>query len=513
MHIKSFLLLLCIGMGVLAKAQTASTPATTGIRYATSLSANVGSGDFVPYYIASNRHGIVTQPVGTQLRIAAWKPLERDKRFSWSATVDFLTGITSYTDYLRYDANAYVWTTNRQRPPHVWLQQLYGELKWRSLFLEVGMKEHSSALFNTRLGSGDFVESGNARPIPGVRFGFIDFQDVPFTKGWLQIQGEIAYGKTTDKEWLESHYNYYNSFLTTDVWYHYKRFYFRVAPQHPLTVTVGMQAAAQFNGTTQTYDKGKLIRTNEEHFQLHDLWDMFATKGQDTYFAGNSLGAWDLRADYRLRNGDRLSAYFQWPWDDGSGIGKLNGFDGIWGLEWKQKETGGWLSGAVIEYLTFMNQSGPMHYDPEDNPGTTLHVHTEGADNYYNNYQYNGYAHHGMSIGTPFLPSPLYNLDGYLRYVDTRLHGFHVGLEGSVCPDISYRLLASYRKAFGTSNTPRRSPVHDMSLMAEATWRVSHFLPGLTICAQLGIDRGTLYGNTCGVLVGITYQGFFHFKK
>ena len=77
MKMKSFILLLCLGTGVLANAQTAPAPDTTGIHYAASLAANAGGGDFAPYYIASNRHGVVTQPVGTQLRLAAWKPLER----------------------------------------------------------------------------------------------------------------------------------------------------------------------------------------------------------------------------------------------------------------------------------------------------------------------------------------------------------------------------------------------------------------------------------------------------
>ena len=90
-----------------------------------------------------------------------------------------------------------------------------------------------------------------------------------------------------------------------------------------------------------------------------------------------------------------------------------------------------------------------------------------------------------MSIGTPFLPSTLYNLDGYLRYVDSRLRGFHVGVEGNICSNVSYRLLASYRKAFGTSYIPRRSPADDTSVMAEATWRVAQ-VPGLTLRAQFG---------------------------
>ncbi len=33
----------------------------------------------------------------------------------------------------------------------------------------------------------------------------------------------------------------------------------------------------------------------------------------------------------------------------------------------------------------------------------------DGADNYYNNTWYNGYASYGMGIGSPMFPSPIYN--------------------------------------------------------------------------------------------------------
>ena len=46
MKMKSFILLLCLGTGVLANAQTAPAPDTTGIHYAASLAANAGGGDF-----------------------------------------------------------------------------------------------------------------------------------------------------------------------------------------------------------------------------------------------------------------------------------------------------------------------------------------------------------------------------------------------------------------------------------------------------------------------------------
>lgn len=506
------IIIFCFGIGSIVHAQQKNIGRTdsVGFIYAASFTMNAGRGNFAPYYIASNRHGTITQHSGAQFRLSAWRSLERDKRFSWSAGADFISGISTYTDYQRYSTPSGQMETNRQRPSSIWLQQLYAKLKWRQAFLTVGMKERESALFNNPLGSGDYVESGNARPIPEFRIGFIDFQNIPFTKGWLQIQGEVAYGKSTDKNWLQSHYNYYNNFVTVDTWYHYKRLYFRTSPEQNLSVTFGMQTAAQFKGDIYHYGKGEMTNYQKRKFQWRDLWDMLITKGEDTYYKGNHLGAWDLKAVYRLHTGNEISAYFEWPWDDGSGIGKLNGFDGIWGLEWEKAQKG-ILSGAVIEFLTFMNQSGPMHFDPEDNPGSNLPVHTDGSDNYYNNYQYNGYAHHGMGIGSPFLPSTLYNLDGYMRYVDNRIRGFHAGVSGSLSDCLDYRILVSYREGFGTGYVPRKSPVHDTSAMIETTWQVP-CLKGLRVNIQVGIDRGNIYGNQCGALLGIVYSGLLNKK-
>lgn len=393
----------------------------------------------------------------------------------------------------------------------MWIQQLYGELKWRSLFLTIGLKQHGSALLDNALASGDLVESGNARPIPEVRAGFLDFQDIPLTNGWLQIQGEIAYGKMTDNGWLRDHYNYYNHFLTLGTYYHYKRLYFRTRPSERLSVTFGMQAAGQFSGTINRYRDGEIWKTTERPFRFRDLWDMFITKGEETYYKGNHLGSWDMKARYRLNGGDEICAYFQWPWEDGSGIGKLNGFDGTWGLEWRKKGRGP-VSGAVVELLYFMNHSGPLHWDPEDNVGSNVPGHTDGSDNYYNHVDYNGYANYGMCIGSPVFPGPIYNRDGYMAFVDNRLRGFHVGVDGSLSPRIDYRVLAGYREAFGTGYTPRKSPAHNTSAMAEATWRPT-WLDGLSVNCQIAVDRGNIYGDQFGVSLGVTYNGALDLKK
>lgn len=204
-------------------------------------------------------------------------------------------------------------------------------------FLSVGLKEEEWSLLNSELSSGDYLVSGNARPIPQARIGFLGFQNIPFTRGWLQIYGVIAYGKFTDGKWLENHFNR-NSRITTGALYHYKCLYLRTKPAKPFSFAIGLQAAMQYKGTEQYYSKGVLTKTIEQPFCVKDIWKMLIPSlgySREEYYEGNSLGCWDIVLRYRFRNGDEIQGVYESPWEDGSGIAKLNGFDGIWGLEYK----------------------------------------------------------------------------------------------------------------------------------------------------------------------------------
>ena len=363
--------------------------------------------------------------------------------------------------------------------------------------------------------------SNNARPPVGLRAGFIDFQNIPFTKGWLQIQGEFGYFRQLDDKWLENHYNYYNHFISTDYWLHYKSLHLRTNPSQPVVFTIGAQAACQFGGTAKYYEDGQVTRTVKMDADAKAFFRTFiagsgGNSSGDSFVEGNHLGTWDIALRYSLSENRHLRAYTQWLWEDGSGIGKMNGFDGLWGIEFRQY--GHYLvSGAAIEYIDFTNQSGPIHWTPNDHPDTPITSHSSGADDYYNNYIYNGYQSRGMSIGSPFVKSPLYNLDGYMRYRDNVLRGFHIGLKGYLASEWRYRLLGSYRKAWGTPIIPRVGSVDDFSIMAEVSFtpwgRRSCFYGPWTMTASVAMDHGKLYGNIWGGMLGITYRGAFNFKK
>lgn len=467
------------------------------------LIGGAGSGDFAPYYIASNRHGTITQANNLLVSLSASRLLESDKRFSYAWGAEIYGGLSSSATYMRYSGGA--WHDNSCHPPRFWIQQLYGSLKFRSLFLTAGMKNAGSALLNDRLSSGDLVEGPNARPIPQIRAGFLDFQPVPFTNGWIEIQGELSYGKMTDNGWLRDHYNYYNEHICTGAFYTYKRCYFRSKSAMPFSVTIGMQAAGFFGGTTELYDKGELTNTIHNKGGIKEFFKMLIpTEGDEAYYLGSTLGSWDIDLRYRLQDGTVIKGYMHKLWETGSGIGFLNGFDGLWGIEYSAAKDG-IITGAVVEYLDFTNQSGPIHFDPTD-INTSLGIHTNGADDYYNNYNYNAYANYGMSLGTPFLRSPIYNLDGFMGYIDNCVRGFHVGITGRITPRLSYRLLGGYRKGWGAIRQPRTKSVDDASMMLEATYLPPFANNSLSLNAQIAFDRGTMYGNTFGALFTITYN-------
>jgi hypothetical protein len=475
---------------------------------------NVGSGDFAPYYISSNRSGILTQSAGALIDGKISRNIDTSRRFDYGFGGEVYFGLYKSTDYLKWNNS-----TNSQHPGNAVLQQLWGEVKYRSLFLMAGMKDNDRSLFDSDLGVGDITLSRNARGIPQVRIGFIDFQNIPYTNGWVQIQGEIAYGKFADANWLENHYNYQNSFITTGVWFHYKRLYFRTNPDKPFSFTIGMQHAAQFGGTCRRYTDGVMTSESKEEVKFKNFIDVFFQKrgnsgdtdGARAYYNGNHLGSWDVKMTYRFHDQSTLTATIQSPWEDGSGIGKLNGWDGVWGLEYDTQRYG-WISGVAVQYIDFTNQSGPMHWAPGDHEGTSITGQATGADDYYNNAFYNGWTNYGMSLGTPFIKSTLYNTDGYMRFTDTRTRGVQIGAKGKPNATLSYRVLASWRKSAGTPFLPALKKRENTSALIEATYAFPK-IAGLSINGMVAFDAGKLYGNNFGACVGVTYRGNINIKR
>ena len=491
----------------------AQDPSPGTVEYQVSAVGNASSGSFAPYFIGSNNYGITPQKGDALVSAGVFHRLDTTARWGFGYGVELIAGYGTSNRYSRYDASAGTWRLSTAGPASVKVQQLYADVRYRSLFLSVGMKQLGNVVSDDRLASGDFVHSNNARPVPQVRMGFIDFQDIPFTNGWMQVEGCFSFGKFMDDSNLEDRYNHYSYHITLGSLYHYKRIMFRTKPSKPFSVTFGMELAGQFGGTATYYRDGAVERTEHWSRSLRAFMDMLIPTGTgaESFYRGNSLGSWDFKARYRLRSGAELTGYFMWPWEDGSGMAKRNGWDGIWGIQWKSHRPA-LISGAVVEYIDFRNQSGPIHWSPNDAPGTTITTDCSGSDTYYNNSAYNAYANYGLSLGTPFMLSPLYNLDGFPAYLHNCTNGIHVALEGSLTPSLGYLVKYSYQHAWGSGrNILSAKSLRDNSAMLQMTYDASATItPGLSVKAMLAIDRGSLRGNNFGALLSVTYSGMFN---
>ncbi len=512
MNLKLIIFVAC-AFGSLASMGSAGADSVPVLEYSATVNAVASSGGFAPYMIGSWNYGRTTAKNQLTLDVEVHRSMDLSRRFSWGAGVEVITGYNHKVLYDRYEEVSETWSGHRVGPSAIHLQQLYGEVKYRSVFLTAGMKNQGSHLVDNDLSSGDLVQSNNSRPIAMVQAGFVDFQDIPFTSGWVQIEGCIAYGKFADNNYLRDQYNEFNSHLATGVLYTYKRAYFRTKPSERLSVTIGAQSAGQFGGTTKLYKDGKYLYTVEHPQDVKAFWEMFipGLDNGDGFVEGSHLGSWDFKARYRLTNGGEISGYFSWLWEDGSSMGRRNKWDGLWGLEWKNSK-GTWLTGVVVEYIDFSDQSGPIHWAPGDRPGTTITSEASGCDRYYNNSSFNAHANYGMAIGSPFVLSPVYNRNGFPQFSQAITRGVHLAAEGGLGRNIDWMAKFSWQEACGSGDYAQVETRHNTSASLAAMWRADRVLNGLRFGLQAAFDAGSLRGDNFGAMFTARYTGALNLK-
>ena len=483
-----------------------------------------GSSDFAPYYMHANRHGTLTQAQNVQLDIWAKDSLDLSKRFDFAWGVEALAGYANKADYKRWDPESKAWVSNFQGPAPIWLQQLYGEVKWRCLYLMLGLKDINSCFVNQELSSGDLLWSGNSRGIPEARIGFVDFQTIPFTKKWLQFDVCLSYGKFIDTDWVNNHFNYFEGKRNPGPFWTYKRLSLRTNPEKPFMFQAGVQMAGIFGGRSYYYYNGRETKTVDNYNGFQDFIKIllpFWSDGKEGYRVGDTKGTWDFAARYLFKSGETLRAYVQWPWEDSSGIAKKNGFDGLWGLEFNLNRSW-WISDVVVEYLDLTHMSGPLGYDPgyhnNAQNGATLPSKVSGGDGYYNNSYYRAYTNYGLNMGTPMVMGLLFITDdpynpenGKIPYF--RVRGFHIGFRGCLGDSFSYCVKYNHRKAWGDTNQLTLiHPVEADSFMAQLNYKIKQ-VKGLYLTGTVGVDHGTMPSNAYGMMLTLTYERPFVFGK
>ena len=89
---------------------------------------------------------------------------------------------------------------------------------------------------------------------------------------------------------------------------------------------------------------------------------------------------------------------------------------------------------------------------------------------------------------------------------DNRFFALHFGAEGNVSSSLSYRVLASWQKGFGTYRNPYNKPKENTSILAELNYDFSLRMKGLSISAAYGFDKGQILGNNNGFQLTVRYE-------
>ncbi len=429
------------------------------------------------------------------------------------------------------------------------IQEAFLRMKFWWFDLSMGMEAYSPVAYDDNLASGMFLISSNARPVPKVTVGIFDFLPLGFTKNWVEIRGGMTQGLLGDDRGVKG---------TSDVLLHEKWAYVRLGNLR-WQPYAGLVHSALFGGTKPNGDEIPI-----------DFWATFiggaSERLGETNATGAHMGLWDFGLYFPAEKWQG-HLYFQKPFADNSGmrLRRLRNKDYYLGVSVKSNRHNP-ISGISVEYFKSIWQGGPGTpdpYDPEENhivfpdyiedvdaymmerfgmetegwTGNDLHAFLKdewnygydfgGRDDYMNNYEYYaGWTHHGLSMGIPFYHTaeqvrqyaPGWDFQDSRIFVNNRVNAFHIGVEGWICNQLSYRFKGTYtnnKGSYGEEYYGRYSwesiPDYFFSRSksqfytgAELNWKIKKDLP-LTVSTVVGYDFGELY-HSFGGRMGIVYR-------
>lgn len=480
--------LVFILLGTNVKAEDKRMMAPDATSFKTELSGSMATGTNTPFWITSNRYGVVPLDANNGfLQAGVFHNQSFGKGFRWNAGVDIVTAIP--------------------RNHNFFIQQLYAEIGYKSLLLSIGSKERYTSLWDQNLSSGDLVFSTNARPIPEINISIPQFTIVPLTKGWMQIKGDFAVGRSFDKDYLADFSKDTLPYINNVLWHH-KSFAIQIKDTKsgfPLSGIIGVQHWAQWGGTSTNPTIGRQPHSFKDFIRVvcGSEGSSDATISDQINVLGNHYGSYDFKLTYSHSKWE-LAAYHQHFFEDKSGMIFKNKTDGLWGMQLDLPQFS-WIQKVVVEYLITKNQSGPFHFiefDHEAHPG-----HGGGRDDYYNNEEYiTGVSYFNRSLGSPFLLSPEYNENRHLGFRGNRVQNWHLGLEGALSSHINYRALISIMNGWGRPTAPFLHKRSGTSSMIDITYRHPQ-LTGWEFAGTIALDTGSVLGDNFGCCLKITKRG------
>ncbi len=457
-----------------------------------SAGVHLGSKDYLPFWARTGQDG--TLPYHTAEFVTAGIDVSRgdDEGWKFEAGTNLVGGVEE-PRYMKARAYGLV-------------DRLYVSGSWKMLHLDLGMKPRARELTDISISGGNVIYSRNARNIPGIN-AWTDW--IYFEKGhWFGIKGNLAHYQMIDNRYVKG------------AMLHNKALSMKVALGRKVDFSFGFEHWAQWGGDSPAY--------GEQPVSFRDFTRIFlAQKGGDGATAsdrinvlGNHLGREYFRVDWRAEK-FTLTAQYDKPFEDGSGMRFQNAPDGIWSLQCLFNDREAWVTDVIYEFISTTWQSGTVHDRPateeemakqDPSEPTYGRVVVGGCDNYFANGEYkSGWTNYNRVIGCPLIIPSLPDSDGVtMGIASTRVRGHHIGLKGLAFDLMPYRFLATYTRNYGTYHQSESSVFakkpQQLSLALEVEFG-QRFWPGLPLKVIVGAygDAGDLYRDSVGATLKIVW--------
>ena len=469
-EIGGYALRFATGIGILVLAIGTMPASAQRPDYAVSL-FGAGAGSYpLPYYLTANRYGVV-DPFGAQtaLRLSADDAFTAGKRLQVAYGADVL-GRLGETSSLS-------------------LHQGFVHTRYRAFSLSAGRWEHTLGVVDPTLSAGSMVWSANTSPLPRITLAIPEFTAIPGTRNFAFIKGHLSHG------WFEPSRFVRNALL------HEKSFYLRLfSEKAPIQLHGGVTHSVIWAGTHPGF--GKLPGGLENYWRIFFVQEgnEEAPENEIVNVLGNTIGSYDFSVTMQVLGLDWL-IYRHFYIETGPSLRYRNPWDGMWGFSLKRQDRRGVIAGFLYEHVNSKRQ-GAKYSEGE----------MFGVDNYYNNVLYRGgWTYRGRTIGVPLLAA-----DGRRRgIINNIVLAHHAGIEGWIGP-VAYRALATFSRNYGadqvfeapgsnrlvSGRTARRDQVSALFEAEGPLWPANN----LSFTAALAWDKGALYADNAGVLLGVVWR-------
>lgn len=461
-------LILCVCLCLLSTVVEAQKDT---IKYEVGFTGVGSTGAYAPFWLQSANYGqISASPNSANVNVGFSKDFNKK-----SAVFDY--GFKADILLQTYD--------NKTK---AYFHEAYLKARFSVLDLIVGAREEHLGTQDSSLSCGGFLFSKNARPMPKITLGIEHFTPVPFTKGYLEVKGAVAHGWFTD------------NIGGTNILLHHKYIYFRAGGSLPFHFQYGVDHVAQWGGNVPGGQQPTSL-SDYLRIVMGSSGGSSALETDQINALGNHIISQSMKAEYCISD-FTMSGYWQNISEDSPKfmMNTMNKPDGLWGISIRNNKFP-IIKGLVYEYLNSTDQSGPFH----DKDGIVY----GGNDSYFQNGVYpNGWTYFSRTIGTPFISSPIYNKNGGVSVVNTRVQVHHIGLEGDML-GYNYKALCSFSKNYGSYGAPYPEMIRNTSLLLEVKKQFPK-LSNIELGCSVGADIGKLYGNSVGCMVSVRKSFFSH---